>query len=200
MFSSSKFEEYTDSNSDCANQASHIAHLTILHIDLGMDFLYSFRRERPFDLQSSSNSNQEIIEVSPTDLSQSAEIPDSMSMGTILTRPQPQQSSDVRNHDVAAIPHAQSFITHQRRPAIIPSDAELSPAEELAVRMRTGISNLKLKADGSRKDSVGGNSQDVEMVDNQTVSKRKASALDQDDQEWVDVDMEMDVANFSIER
>lgn len=31
-----------------------------------------------------------------------------------------------------------SYITHQRRPALIPSDVHLSPEDELSVRMRTG--------------------------------------------------------------
>ena len=35
----------------------------------------------------------------------------------------------------------QSYITHQRRPALIPANIELSPEDEQSVRLRTGYVN-----------------------------------------------------------
>lgn len=41
----------------------------------------------------------------------------------------------------------QSYITHQRRPALIPAGVELSPEDEQAVRLRTGYVDPSSKYD-----------------------------------------------------
>lgn len=116
-------------------------------------------------------------------------------MGTILERPQAQpQASALQQDDIIAPIHAQSFITHQRRPAIIPADADLSAEDELAVRMRTGVVNPKLKADGRPPNS--NQIQDMMIVDTKASCKRKASLITKDDEDWVDVEMQ-DVADLS---
>lgn len=78
----------------------------------------------------------------------------------------------------------QSYITHQRRPALIPAGVELSPEDEQAVRLRTGYVNPS-----SKHDAVFFNVNPFAPVNDRSsapspqanpAGKRKASALDEE--------------------
>lgn len=78
----------------------------------------------------------------------------------------------------------QSYITHQRRPALIPAGVQLAPEDERAVRLRTGYVDP-----ASRRDSVffnlcftqdGSCSAAVKGPHVTAQNKRKASALEVD--------------------
>ena len=79
----------------------------------------------------------------------------------------------------------QSYTTHQRRPALIPAEVQLSPEDERAVRLRTGYVNP-----GSERNMVF-NVQSVKEghQDGATTAqecggtKRKAKALEQEEEE-----------------
>lgn len=81
-----------------------------------------------------------------------------------------------------------SYITHQRRPAIIPAGVRLSPEDEQAVRMRTGCVNplshnelvfvdamITTCQGGMIADASGEKTQGRESADEKGVGKRKAS-------------------------
>ncbi|KAK5083078.1 hypothetical protein LTR64_005313 [Lithohypha guttulata] len=163
----------------------------------------------PKSSRSMSNSSSSLIRSSP-------DIPpnvlDKMSMGTVLPG-RPLMSSD---HDKNT--YSQSYITHQRRPALIPFDVELSPEDEQAVRLRTGCVNPYVKVDGSKVEGGKVQKSKQKVVDRtdrtksknkqhfgtndtktdvQASAKRKASVFDKDDKhdehEWIEVLMEMDI-------
>lgn len=78
----------------------------------------------------------------------------------------------------------QSYITHQRRPALIPAGVQLPPEDEQAVRLRTGYINPT-----SKRDSVffhpcftqdGSHLASAKFPQAATSGKRKASALEED--------------------
>jgi len=78
----------------------------------------------------------------------------------------------------------QSYITHQRRPALIPAGVELSPEDEQAVRLRTGYVNPTSKHDPvcfhpcfMQRKSLSISEQALPAS---TTCKRKAVALDED--------------------
>ena len=78
---------------------------------------------------------------------------------------------------------SQSYITHQRRPAIIPPGVELSPEDERAVRMRTGHVDPKACSDGLSYVGLGLQMQgeDFDHIQNRSGSmKRKATELEED--------------------
>jgi len=78
----------------------------------------------------------------------------------------------------------QSYITHQRRPALIPAGVELSPEDEQAVRLRTGYVNPISKHDPAcfRPCFMQGKSRSMSEIalSASTACKRKAIVLDED--------------------
>lgn len=70
-----------------------------------------------------------------------------------------------------------SYITHQRRPALIPANAELSPEDEISVRLRTGCVD-PTKIDQMYRGDMS-LSKPADMPTRQT-SKRKASILERE--------------------
>jgi len=89
---------------------------------------------------------------------------------------------------------SQSSITHQRRPALIPAGVELSPEDEWALRLRTGyvdpasghglvLFNVNLfSLDGDSGADNDNNADQVHMLRLKSAGKRKASALEEDEE------------------
>ena len=97
-------------------------------------------------------------------------------------------TSRIRNQQASDTPKSmdQSYITHQRRPALIPAGIELSPEDEQAVRLRTGYVDPLAKRDAVFFNPVF--LRDESCVSSAGAgqapasSKRKASALEGDEE------------------
>jgi len=80
----------------------------------------------------------------------------------------------------------QSYITHQRRPALIPAGVQLAPEDEQAVRLRTGYVNPTSKRDSiffhpcftEHRSYLAS----AKVPQAATSGKRKASALEEDEE------------------
>ena len=73
----------------------------------------------------------------------------------------------------------QAYITHQRRPALIPAGIDLSPQEELSVRLRTGF------VDSTNQSWFTNNN--IRMINETSLTakmtKRKADWIDDEDED-----------------